>query len=183
MKQNYTFFFFLSFLGWGETESTWYVGHYWPIVPAPDDRWWWMWSSRWNENWQGKPKYSEKTCPSSTISTRNPHDMAWARSWAAWVGSRRLTAWLQYISMLVKICHHHLWYDECIIAGYGAAKKRDFSDRLRPVSAPPFSSLCFKDFLTVEHQDCVCERVHLTLRRKRALAKWPDRKTICTGLM
>jgi acyl-CoA synthetase (AMP-forming)/AMP-acid ligase II len=27
-----------SFSGWGETESTWYVGHYWPIVPAPDDR-------------------------------------------------------------------------------------------------------------------------------------------------
>jgi hypothetical protein len=24
----------------------------WAIVPAPDDRWW-MWSSRWNENWQG----------------------------------------------------------------------------------------------------------------------------------
>jgi hypothetical protein len=30
----------------------------WPIVPAPDDRW--VWSSRWNENWQGKPKCSEK---------------------------------------------------------------------------------------------------------------------------
>jgi hypothetical protein len=26
----------------------------WSIVPAPDDRW--MWSSQWNENWQGKPK-------------------------------------------------------------------------------------------------------------------------------
>jgi hypothetical protein len=28
----------------------------WPIVPAPGGRWWWMWGSRWNENWQGKPK-------------------------------------------------------------------------------------------------------------------------------
>jgi hypothetical protein len=28
----------------------------WPTVPAPDGRWW-AWSSRWNENWQGKPKY------------------------------------------------------------------------------------------------------------------------------
>jgi hypothetical protein len=63
---------FLSFSGWGETESTWYVGHCWPIVPAPDDRWWPLWSSRWNEYWQGKPKYSEKTCPSSTLSTTNP---------------------------------------------------------------------------------------------------------------
>jgi hypothetical protein len=43
----------------------------WPIVPAPDDRWW-VWSSRWNENWQGKPKYSEKTYPSATLSTTNP---------------------------------------------------------------------------------------------------------------
>jgi hypothetical protein len=29
------------------------------------------WSSRWNENWQGKPKYSEKTCLSATLSTTN----------------------------------------------------------------------------------------------------------------
>jgi hypothetical protein len=29
---------FFSFSGWGETESTWYVGHCWPVVPAPDDR-------------------------------------------------------------------------------------------------------------------------------------------------
>jgi hypothetical protein len=44
----------------------------WPIVPAPDDRGWWMWSIRWNEKRQGKPKYSEKTCPSATLSTTNP---------------------------------------------------------------------------------------------------------------
>jgi hypothetical protein len=35
-----------------------------------DDRWW-GWSSRWNENCQGKPKYSEKTCPSATLFTTN----------------------------------------------------------------------------------------------------------------
>jgi hypothetical protein len=43
-----------------------------PIVPVPDDRCWSVWSSRWNENWQEKPKYSEKTCPSITFSTTNP---------------------------------------------------------------------------------------------------------------
>jgi hypothetical protein len=64
--------FFFSFSGWGETESTWYVGQCFPIVPAPDDRWWSLWSSWWNEGWQGKPKYSEKTCPSATLSTTNP---------------------------------------------------------------------------------------------------------------
>jgi hypothetical protein len=31
-----------------------------------------MWSSRWIENWQGKPKYSEKTRPNSTLSITNP---------------------------------------------------------------------------------------------------------------
>jgi hypothetical protein len=65
-------YFFFSFSWWGETESTWYVGHCCPIVPAPDDRGWWLWSSWWNEDWQGKPKYSEKTCPTATLSTTNP---------------------------------------------------------------------------------------------------------------
>jgi hypothetical protein len=37
----------------------------WTIVPAPD-------GSRWSENWQGKPKYSEKTYTSATLSTTNP---------------------------------------------------------------------------------------------------------------
>jgi hypothetical protein len=41
----------------------------WPIAPAPDDRWWWVWSGRRNEDWQGKPKFSEKTCSSATFST------------------------------------------------------------------------------------------------------------------
>jgi hypothetical protein len=41
-----------------------------PIVPAPDDRR--VWSIPWNENWQGKPKYSEKPCPSATVSIINP---------------------------------------------------------------------------------------------------------------
>jgi hypothetical protein len=49
-----------------------YCGHFWPIVPAPDDRWGWLWSNWWNEDWQGKTKYSEKTCPSATLSTTNP---------------------------------------------------------------------------------------------------------------
>jgi hypothetical protein len=39
---------------------------------APDDRWGWLWSNSWNEDWQGKPKYSEKTCPRAILSTTNP---------------------------------------------------------------------------------------------------------------
>jgi hypothetical protein len=44
----------------------------WPVAPPPDDTWWWLWSNWWNANWQGKPKYSEKACPSDTLSTTNP---------------------------------------------------------------------------------------------------------------
>jgi hypothetical protein len=47
-------------------------GHCWPIVPAPDDMWGWLWRNWWNKDWQGKPKYSEKTCPGTTLSTTNP---------------------------------------------------------------------------------------------------------------
>jgi hypothetical protein len=35
-------------------------------------RWWWWWRIWWNEDWQGKPKFLEKTCPSATLSTTNP---------------------------------------------------------------------------------------------------------------
>jgi hypothetical protein len=56
---------------WGESPLGMWAT-VWRIVPAMDDVWWWMWSSWWNENWQGKPKYLEKTCPSATLSTTNP---------------------------------------------------------------------------------------------------------------
>jgi hypothetical protein len=38
-----------------------------------------FWSNWWNEDWQEKPKYPEKTCPSATLSTTNPHDQKRAR--------------------------------------------------------------------------------------------------------
>jgi hypothetical protein len=41
-----------------------------PIVLAPDDKW--VRGSRWNENWQGKQKYSEKSFRRATLSTGNP---------------------------------------------------------------------------------------------------------------
>jgi hypothetical protein len=55
----------VTFLGVGTSATIW------ATMPALDDRWWWMWSSRWNENWQGKPKCSGKTCPSASLSTTN----------------------------------------------------------------------------------------------------------------
>jgi hypothetical protein len=44
----------------------------WPTVSAHGDWWRWVWSRWWNEKWQRKAKYLEKTCPSATLSTRNP---------------------------------------------------------------------------------------------------------------
>jgi hypothetical protein len=42
----------------------------WPIASCPGGLWWWrIW---WKEDWQGKPKYSEKTRPSATLSNTNP---------------------------------------------------------------------------------------------------------------
>jgi hypothetical protein len=81
--------FFFSFLVWVESTSA----TNWPIVPAQDNIWWWMWSSWWNENWQGKQKYSEKTCPSAICSPQIPHDLNWAWTRTAAVGSRQLTTW------------------------------------------------------------------------------------------
>jgi hypothetical protein len=61
-----------SFFLWGGTYVTRYCGHFWSYCTAPDDRWGWLWSNWWNEDWQGKSKYSEKTCPSAILSNTNP---------------------------------------------------------------------------------------------------------------
>jgi hypothetical protein len=62
-----------------------------PLHVCP--RWLWGWRSWWNERfWQGKPKYSEKTCPKATLSTINPTFQTQARTRATAVGSEWLTA-------------------------------------------------------------------------------------------
>jgi hypothetical protein len=38
---------------------------------------------QWVNDWQGKPKYSEKTCPSAALSTTNPLSLTQARIWVA----------------------------------------------------------------------------------------------------
>jgi hypothetical protein len=56
--------------GWSPNGSTRHVGHWMAYCTCPG------WLCRWriwrNKDWQGKPKYSEKTCPSATLSTTNP---------------------------------------------------------------------------------------------------------------
>jgi hypothetical protein len=64
-------FFFVRIVGVGvQTGSTRHVGHWMAYCICTGWLWWWtIW---WNEDWQGKPKYSEKTCPIATLSTTNP---------------------------------------------------------------------------------------------------------------
>jgi hypothetical protein len=56
--------------GWSPTGSTRHIGHQFAYCTSPGWLWWWwIW---WNDDWQGKPKYSKKTCPSVALSTINP---------------------------------------------------------------------------------------------------------------
>jgi hypothetical protein len=74
----------------------------WPIVPVPGDC----------EDgevggmkccWQGKPKYSEKTCPDAILSTTNPTCQTRARTRAAAGGSQRLTAFSYGEALLISV--------------------------------------------------------------------------------
>jgi hypothetical protein len=44
------FFQQFPFIASGVGLSPLYCGHFWPIVPPPDDRWGWLWSNWWNED-------------------------------------------------------------------------------------------------------------------------------------
>jgi hypothetical protein len=63
-------FFLICIVGGGvQIGSTRHVGHL--LAYCTCSGWLWGWRIWWNE-WQGKPKYSEKTCPDATLSTANP---------------------------------------------------------------------------------------------------------------
>jgi hypothetical protein len=73
------YYYYYYYYWWGGTESLgicsspWYCGHFGLLYKPPmideDD----FWSNWRNENWQRKPKYSEKTYPSATLSTTKSH--------------------------------------------------------------------------------------------------------------
>jgi hypothetical protein len=77
--------------GCSPTGSTWHVGHQLAYCTCPG--WLWGWRIWWNDDWQGKPKYSEKTCPSATLSSTSPTWPDRARTRAAAVESQWLAAW------------------------------------------------------------------------------------------
>jgi hypothetical protein len=77
--------------GWSPIESPRHCGHQQAFCASPG--WLWWWRNWWNDDWQGKPRYSEKTCPSAALSTTNPTCSARTRTRAAAVGSKWLTAY------------------------------------------------------------------------------------------
>jgi hypothetical protein len=92
--------FFFFYYWWGDTKSLGTAKSlstaatsgllYKPQMTDEDD----FWSNWWNEDWQGKPKYLEKTCPSATLSTTKSHmTRPRLQPWTATVESQRLTAW------------------------------------------------------------------------------------------
>jgi hypothetical protein len=65
----------------------------WPVVSAPDDRWWWTWSSLRNKNWQRKLKYWIKSPRMFLCPLQIQHDLTWVQNRASTVGNWWLTSW------------------------------------------------------------------------------------------
>jgi hypothetical protein len=85
----YIFYYYFS---GGETEFTRYCGHYWPIVPASDDKGNCGAIGGMNIG-RGNRSTPRKPAPVPLCPLQIPHDLTWARTRAAAVGSQRLTAW------------------------------------------------------------------------------------------
>jgi hypothetical protein len=76
LKRHLFFNFLICIVGGGvQNGSTRHVGHLLAYCTCPE--WLWGWRIWWNE-WQGKLKYSEKTCPDATLTTTNP---TWPDPW------------------------------------------------------------------------------------------------------
>jgi hypothetical protein len=98
----------------------------WPIVPASDDRWWWVWGICWNENLREKPQYSEKTCPSANLFTTNFtwHDLG---SNPGCLSVKLATNCLSYCIANPQIDGERVWasegdrtcWESCQVTGFG----------------------------------------------------------------
>jgi hypothetical protein len=90
-RRSFHYFFYLNIGGWS---PYWVHSALWPLLAyCTCPGWLWEWRSWWNDQFlQGKPKYSKNTCPDATLSTTNPTCQTRARTRAAAVGSKQLTA-------------------------------------------------------------------------------------------
>jgi hypothetical protein len=94
-------------------ESSWVHSARWPLIGLlylPGSLWWWrIW---WNEDWQGKPKYSEKTRPSATLSTTNP---TWPDPGSATLSALRLCKEVTQTIIMLHIMTRPKWCFGCLL--------------------------------------------------------------------
>jgi hypothetical protein len=134
-------------------------------------QWIWLWRSRWNVDWQGKPKFSEKTCPSTTfVHQKIPHDQTRVWTRAAAVGSRRLTAWamawpLNYVTTIGSLLE------------YGRKTELSFACRENTKHFLPFLNLLvfvfiFSRLIVTSHKLKFADFAMVTSPSTRKLSKW-----------
>jgi hypothetical protein len=113
--------FFLSFLGWGETGSTWYTCL--PLTgllyqPRTIDNE--CGAVGWMRTGRGNRSTRRKRAPVPLCPPLISHDPTWAWTWAATVGSQWLTAWamarpLSVVNELIT-CVPFMTYISCLLA-------------------------------------------------------------------
>jgi hypothetical protein len=93
LTQTYALQTYFLFVSWGGVRLSPFCTSAtdWFLVVATDDNW--IWTIWWNDNWQGKNKYSEKPAPVALSPSQIPQDMIWDLTRVTAVGSRPLTAW------------------------------------------------------------------------------------------
>jgi hypothetical protein len=94
-------FFLIRIVGGGvQTGSTRHVGNWMAYGTCPGWLWWWrIW---WNEDWQGKP------APAPLCPPQIPLHQSRVWTWAAVVGSQRLTAWAMALPYCCSLLRNYL---------------------------------------------------------------------------
>jgi hypothetical protein len=98
-----------------------------PLAYCASPRWLWWWRNWWND-WQGKPKYSEETCPSVALSITNPTCLS-------------TTLYIQWGTC----CWIKLWWMLTVVA------VRQFSQNFGPAN---HSLVCERNFAVCEELLC-----------------------------
>jgi hypothetical protein len=114
-----------------------------------------VWSSRWNVNWQRKPKHSEETFSSET--SQIPHDLTWTvvKKLATNLLSYGAASYSATTIIVIYLC-------EKIITEIQVLAMLHLSDNLKK---PRFHHVCYVDIRAIFHLHCV-DMLMICLRTK-----------------
>jgi hypothetical protein len=158
-----------------------YCGHYWPIVPAPNDRCGWLWRNWWNEDWQGKPKYLEKTVPQRHFVHHKSHmtlryytsdtvEIITSTDFVKAEPARRHIQW--YIRTVVWRWTHNFQASIAEKLGFSHTFNACIRSGILSVCLPrsrSLSMLRYWKFTSVVHRDNQCRDVDAAKHRTRSL--------------